>query len=152
MIVQRSYILYRKEEILSFFVIVRDHSEVISEQFVFIWGGSASRGPGFPFQSFLSERISTTIPSACRFRLDRICMELIPRELIRTELNLDPTHRLDLRITNLSPDQISSMAQTLMSTKPNSKANSRIKFSFKSVGTFEDFFGHETQIIPFPFR
>jgi hypothetical protein len=49
-------------------------------------------------------------------------------------------------MTNFKPDQTSLIAQTLMSTKPSGKANSRMVLSVISVGTFDVFFGHETQI------
>src|ERR1051326_3146741 len=53
--------------------------------------------------------------------------------------------RFSFRIINFNPDQISSTAQTLMSTKPKGSATARITSSVTSVGTPDDFFGHETQ-------
>jgi hypothetical protein len=52
------------------------------------------------------------------------------------------------RITSFNPDQVSSTAHTLTSTKPSGNASARISSSFTSEGTFEAFFGHETQIVP----
>src|SRR5882724_4352408 len=52
------------------------------------------------------------------------------------------------RIINFNPDQISSTAQTFMSTNPSGNAISRITSSVTSVEMPEDFFGHETQIVP----
>src|ERR1700739_3581751 len=51
-------------------------------------------------------------------------------------------------ITNFSPDQVSSMAQTLMSTRPSGNARSRTTTSLRSVATPEAFFGQDTQIMP----
>src|SRR5687768_10170420 len=56
--------------------------------------------------------------------------------------------RSDLRKTSLSPDQISSTAQTLTSTRPNGSATSRIVSSVMSVATFEAFLGQLTQMKP----
>src|SRR5437899_10916943 len=50
------------------------------------------------------------------------------------------------RTTSFSPDQTSSTAHTLMSTSPMGSATALIVSSVMSVGTLEDFFGHETQI------
>src|SRR5262245_56981883 len=55
---------------------------------------------------------------------------------------------LDFRITSFSPDHTSSTAHTLMSTNPSGSASSRTVSSLMSVATFEDFFGHETQMAP----
>ena len=52
------------------------------------------------------------------------------------------------RIKNFSPDQVSSMAQTLTSTRSIESANSLMVSSVMSVGTFEAFFGQEAHIIP----
>src|SRR6266480_5699231 len=56
--------------------------------------------------------------------------------------------RFSRRIINFNPDQISSTAQTFMSTNPSGNAISRITSSVTSVEMPEDFFGHETQIVP----
>ena len=48
-------------------------------------------------------------------------------------------------MTSLSPDQTSSTAQTFTSTSPIGRHRPRIVSSVMSVGTFEAFFGHETQ-------
>ena len=47
--------------------------------------------------------------------------------------------------TSFSPDHTSSTAQTLTSTKPSGNATSRTVSSVISVGTFDAFFGHDTQ-------
>ena len=54
--------------------------------------------------------------------------------------------RFSRRIINFKPDQVSSTAQTLMSTNPSGRATARITSSVTSVATPDDFFGHETQI------
>ena len=54
--------------------------------------------------------------------------------------------RSSLRSTSFSPDQVSSTAQTLMSTRPIGNATARMVSSVMSVGTFEVFFGHDTQM------
>jgi hypothetical protein len=54
--------------------------------------------------------------------------------------------RFSRRIINFNPDQMSSTAQTLVSTNPIGSATDRITSSVMSVGTPDDFFGHETQI------
>src|SRR6185295_414461 len=51
-------------------------------------------------------------------------------------------------ITSFKPDQVSSTAQTLMSTRPFFKAISRTTFSFTSVGILEAALGQDTQIMP----
>src|SRR5205807_9851733 len=51
-------------------------------------------------------------------------------------------------ITNFSPDHTSSIAQTLISTRPSGSAVSRTTTSVRSVATPDDFFGHDTQIMP----
>jgi hypothetical protein len=50
-----------------------------------------------------------------------------------------------LLMTSLSPDQVSSTAQTFTSTSPSGKAISRITSSVTSVGFLDAFFGQETQ-------
>jgi hypothetical protein len=57
-----------------------------------------------------------------------------------------PHFRFSFRTTSFSPDQTSSTAHTLMSTRPMGSATALIVSSVMSVGTLEDFFGHETQI------
>ena len=52
-------------------------------------------------------------------------------------------------MTSLRPDHTSSTAQTLMSTRPMGNAMARIVSSVMSVGAFEAFLGHETQIAAF---
>ena len=59
------------------------------------------------------------------------------------------SHRNSLRMTSFNPDQVSSTAQTLMSTNPSGKATSRMTSSVMSVLTPELFFGQETQSAPF---
>ena len=54
----------------------------------------------------------------------------------------------DFRITSFSPDQTSLTAHTFTSTNPSGSAISRIVSSVISVGTFDDFLGHETQTNP----
>src|SRR5882757_8809608 len=49
--------------------------------------------------------------------------------------------RFSRRIINFNADQISSTAQTLMSTNPIGSATDRITSSVMSVGTPDDFFG-----------
>src|SRR5262252_284726 len=56
--------------------------------------------------------------------------------------------RCALGITNFSPDQTSSTAQTLMSTRPSGSAVSRTTTSLRSVATPLAFLGHDTQIMP----
>src|SRR5712664_786384 len=56
--------------------------------------------------------------------------------------------RWSFGITNFNPDQVSSMAQTFISTRPSGNAVSRRTFSVRSVATPDAFFGHDTQIIP----
>src|SRR6185503_7940697 len=57
-----------------------------------------------------------------------------------------PGHLRSLRrMTSRNPDQISSTAQTLLSTRPVGSAISRITFSVMSVGTFEAFLGQAIQ-------
>src|ERR1700724_1053684 len=56
--------------------------------------------------------------------------------------------RFSRRIINFNPDQVSSTAQTFMSTNPSGKAIARITSSVTSVEIPEDFFGHETQTVP----
>ncbi len=51
-------------------------------------------------------------------------------------------------ITKRNPDQISSMAQTLLSTRPVASPISRTSFAERSAATPEDFFGHATQRPP----
>src|SRR4029077_15879885 len=53
--------------------------------------------------------------------------------------------RFSRRIINFNPDQVSSIAQTLMSTKSSGRATARITSSVISVATPEDFFGQEAQ-------
>jgi hypothetical protein len=49
----------------------------------------------------------------------------------------------------LSPDHVSSIAQTFTSTKPSGSESSRTTSSVISDGTFDDFFGHDTQTVAF---
>ena len=51
-------------------------------------------------------------------------------------------------MTSLRPDQTSSTAQTLTSTKPRGSAWRRMSSSPISLGTPEERFGHDTQIMP----
>src|SRR5579863_10242013 len=55
-------------------------------------------------------------------------------------------------MTSFNPDQVSSTAQTLMSTRPFFRAKFRTTFSFMSVGTSEAALGHETHSIPLEAR
>ena len=52
------------------------------------------------------------------------------------------------RTTSFSPDQMPETAHTLTSTRSVLSAMDRIRFSSRSVDSFEAFFGHETQIAP----
>ena len=56
--------------------------------------------------------------------------------------------RFSLRTTNRRPLQVSSMAHTLLSTRPVGRNSSRMVSSVISVSTPELFFGHATQIAP----
>src|SRR6266498_2712179 len=62
--------------------------------------------------------------------------------------NHEPPRLFSFRTTSFSPDQMSSTAQTLMSTRPIGNATSLIVSSVMSVGTLDDFFGQDTQIDP----
>ena len=53
--------------------------------------------------------------------------------------------RSSFLIQSFSPDQVSSTAQTLMSTNPSGNASERSMSSVMSVGTLDAFFGHDTQ-------
>src|ERR1700730_5857276 len=53
--------------------------------------------------------------------------------------------RFSRRIINFNPDQVSSTAQTFMSTNPSGRATARITSSVMLVGTPDAFFGQETQ-------
>src|SRR5882757_9770868 len=55
-------------------------------------------------------------------------------------------HRCSFLITSFSPDHTSSTAQTLTSTSPIGSAMARTVSSVMSVGTFDNFFGHDTQM------
>jgi len=55
-------------------------------------------------------------------------------------------HRSVTRITSFKPDQISSTAHTLTSTRVRGSAMSRITFSVMSVGTFDAFLGQDTHM------
>ena len=57
-------------------------------------------------------------------------------------------HLFSRRIISLRPDQISSTAQTLTSTRPIGRATSRITSSVMSVGTLEAFLGQLIQTKP----
>lgn len=52
-------------------------------------------------------------------------------------------------MTSLRADQVSSTAQTLMSTRPGGNATSRTVSSVISDVIPEAFFGHDTQMAPF---
>lgn len=54
-------------------------------------------------------------------------------------------------ITSFNPDQVASTAHTLISTSPFFKAVVLTISYVISVATFEDFLGHDTQIIPLGF-
>src|SRR5262245_31287573 len=54
--------------------------------------------------------------------------------------------RFSFLTTSFKPDHISSIAQTLMSTRPSGSAISLIVSSVISVGTLDAFFGQETQM------
>src|SRR5437764_1059718 len=53
--------------------------------------------------------------------------------------------RFSRRIINFNPDQVSSTAQTFVSTRPSGSATARMTSSVTLVGTPDDFLGHETQ-------
>ena len=55
--------------------------------------------------------------------------------------------RFASRTTRRRPDQVSSTAQTLVSTSPSGSAHSRTTSSVTVVGTPALFFGHEIQSI-----
>src|SRR6185312_9351105 len=57
-------------------------------------------------------------------------------------------HRSAFLITNLSPDHLSSTAQTFTSTRSVLSARARIKSSVTSVGILAAFLYHDTQIAP----
>lgn len=57
-------------------------------------------------------------------------------------------HRSASRMTNFSPDQVSSIAHTLTSTRPLARPNSRTTPSPRSVTIPDDRLGQHTQIIP----
>ena len=59
---------------------------------------------------------------------------------------LRAVYRSSFRTTSFNPDHVSSTAHTLMSTNPIGSATSRITSSVMSVGTFDVFFGHDTQM------
>ena len=67
-------------------------------------------------------------------------------EGFRTETGSAPPLRSCFRMTSFRPDQVSSTAQTLMSTSPSGSATSRTVSSVMSVATFDAFFGQEIQI------
>src|ERR1700687_5895913 len=54
-------------------------------------------------------------------------------------------HLFSSRMTNRSPDHVSSIAHTLLSTRPVGRATNRMKSAVISVGTFDAFFGQATQ-------
>lgn len=60
-----------------------------------------------------------------------------------------PTFLSFTGITNFIPDQVSSTAHTFISTSPLANARFLITSYVISVITFDAFFGHEIQIIPF---
>src|SRR6267154_1454460 len=76
-------------------------------------------------------------PCAHRSRGPRSLQPLVWR------IFLAAPQRSSFRMTNFKPDHTSVTAQTFTSTKPRGKATARIVSSVMSVGTFEDFFGHE---------
>src|SRR5262249_15049729 len=61
--------------------------------------------------------------------------------------SVDLHQRSSFRTTSLSPDHVSSTAQTLTSTNPSGSATSRIASSVTSVGTLAAFFGQEIHTI-----
>ena len=75
----------------------------------------------------------------------------VPRYLLGAHALLRhwPLRPVLLPITSLRPDQMSSTAQTLMSTNPSGKATSRTVSSLTSEDIPDAFFGHETQMTPF---
>src|SRR5688500_9558458 len=57
-------------------------------------------------------------------------------------------HRNSFRITIFKPDHTSLTAATFTSTSPTGNSTSRITSSVMSVATWDDFFGHEIQMVP----
>src|SRR5437879_3155414 len=91
----------------------------------------------------MSDRVPAECAAGWKFAFDHRHAELP-----------DPTDyfnrlaRWSFGITNFNPDQMSSTAQTLISTRPSGNAVARRTFSVRSVATPDAFFGHDTQIIP----
>src|SRR4029077_4047866 len=52
------------------------------------------------------------------------------------------------RTLNFSPDQVSSIAHTFISTNPSGSATARTTSSVTSVGMPDDLFGQEAQTVP----
>src|SRR5207248_9256839 len=73
---------------------------------------------------------------------------LAPVRSKRVSSHLFFDFRFSRRIINCTPDLVSPTAQTLMYTNPSGNAISLIASSVTSVEIPEDFFGHETQIVP----
>src|SRR5262249_54962269 len=92
-----------------------------------------------------------TNPQWCREEV--LCLISPPSSKIRVIRGIELDYFLGLgrsltRITKRSPDQVSSTAQTLLSTRPACKPISRTRSSVKSVGTPEAFLGQAIQRPP----
>ena len=61
--------------------------------------------------------------------------------LTKRHVSIHGTYRSDFLIISFNPDQMSSTAQTLISTNPRGRASFRTTSSVRSVSTLEDFFG-----------
>src|SRR5215469_11544713 len=74
-----------------------------------------------------------------------------PRLMVRTcgRFALGGFHqRKCFRTTSFRPDHMSETAHTFTSTRSVLRARERMRFSSRSVATFADFLGQETQIAP----
>lgn len=106
-------------------------------------------GAGDPFANGQRERRRARIPCERETRLHRT--DRRPDTESHTPVGSRPwcatpyRYRSSFRTTSFSPDQTSVTAQTLTSTKPSGSATARTTSSVTSVGTFEDFFGQDTQ-------
>src|SRR5437868_12289380 len=78
----------------------------------------------------------------------RLCLGHARHQHQHAERGHDNSHLNPFRITSFSPDQVSSTAATLTSTRPVGSRISRMTSSVMSVGTLLAFFGQEIQIAP----
>src|SRR5215472_281 len=77
-----------------------------------------------------------------KFCVCQACRQEKSRHFVIREYHFLRLGRSLSRWTKRSPDQVSSTAQTLLSTKPASRPISRIRSSVRSVSTPEAFLGH----------